>query len=379
MKSQLLISLLTSIFCSSLAAASPFARYDNEATKALTAEAAAIDSPQRVSVGDNPANAVYWTGEQAIPAERVADLLQLSMANGYTTADQWFTNPSGSVIVFMSEPGCGAANHVFTVFKKDKQKDGDAYKKVGTYNFITRYLTFCPKDVQVDNWNLTVVYTTKNGNLRIEKNFYFYDNPQETCRAYDAPEEKEDLGKDKYLSKRPLRMHVNGLDSKQPICHRIGRNLREIDSIDFSSLRDFLWSVVLDERGNALLNESEVSEDLLHMLYATHRYNSAWSGWMADEQGNTLVLIEEHASGCMNYTLSIYRRSATNPKSFEKKGCVAVGSRYLDWNIAATRFEEDGLYIELGGNGYKERKSGKILYDNPQNFLYRITPGDEPQ
>ena len=56
-----------------------------------------------------------------------------------------------------------------------------------------------------------------------------------------------------------------------------------------------------------------------------------------------------------------------------------MGSRYLDWNIAATRFEEDGLYIELGGNGYKERKSGKILYDNPQNFLYRITPGDEPQ
>lgn len=378
MTPRLPLILLPAIF-SSIAAAYPFARYDNEATRALTAEAAAIDSPQRISVGDTPDNAVYWTGEQAIPATRVADLLQLSMANGYTTADQWFTNPSGSVIVFMAEPGCGAANHVFTVFKKNKQKDGITYQKVGTYNFTTRYLNFCPKDVQVDDWQLTVVYSTKKGNLRVEKCFYFYDNPQETCCAYDAPEEKEDLGKDNYRRNQPLRMHENGLDSKQPICHRLGRNLREIDRIDFSSLRDFLWSVVLDERGNALLNESEVPEDMLHMLYATHRYHYAWSGWMADEQGNTLVLIEEHASGCLSYTLSIYRRSTTNPKNFVKKGSVAVGSRYLDWDITATRFEEDGLHIELGSNGYKERKSAKILYDNPQNFLYRITPGDEPQ
>ena len=55
MNPRLLISLLTAVFGTHHATATPFARYDNEATRALTAEAAAIGSPQRISVGDNPA------------------------------------------------------------------------------------------------------------------------------------------------------------------------------------------------------------------------------------------------------------------------------------------------------------------------------------
>lgn len=30
----------------------------------------------------------------------------------------------------------------------------------------------------MDDWQLTVVYSTKKGNLRVEKCFYFCENPQ---------------------------------------------------------------------------------------------------------------------------------------------------------------------------------------------------------
>ncbi|MBR4310127.1 MAG: hypothetical protein IKT79_03775 [Akkermansia sp.] len=381
MNPRLLISLLTAVLGTSHASATPFARYDNEATRALTAEAAICNSAQRVSVGDNPAIAVYWTGEQAIPAERVADLLQLSMAAGSTTKDHWFTDLSGSVIVFMAEPGCGTQQHVFTVFTSVKNKDGHFYQKAGSYTFITKHLIFCPEEAKIDNRakTLTVVYSTPNGNLKVEKCFHYFENPQEICRAFDAQEEKADLGSDSYNHNKPLRMHKQGLSTKQPLCHVLGRGMREIDSIDFESLPGLLWSVELDQRGDAMLQQKEVPQGELFWLYATHRYYYAWNGWMADEAGNTLVLLEEYASGCNTYLLRIYRRSATDAKTFVHVGNVAVGSRYLDWDIAATRFDEDGLYIELGGNGYQERKAGKILYSNPQDFLYRITPGDEPQ
>ncbi len=381
MNHRLLISLLATVFSSRLAAAYPFARYDNEATQALTTEAACIDSPQRVSVGDNPDNLVYWTGEQAIPAERVADLLQLSMSAGNTSKDHWFTDRNGSVIVFMAESGCGTQQHVFTVFTSVKNKDGHFYKKAGSYTFITKFLTFCPEEVKIDNRakTLTVVYSTPNGNLKVEKCFHFFENPQETCRAFDTQNEKADLGSDSYNLNKPMRMHKQGLSTKQPQCHVLGRSLREIDSIDFDSLPGLLWSVELDRRGDAMLQQKEIPQGELFWLYATHRYNYAWSGWIADEAGNTLVLLEEYASGCNTYLLRIYRRCATDAKTFVHVGNVAVGSRYLDWDISATHFEEDGLYIELGGNGYQERKSGKIFYNNPQDFLYRIAPGDEPQ
>lgn len=381
MNTHTLICCIFGLIGSTLATAHPYIRYENDVTKALEAEAANSTNPNRVSVGDNPANAVYWTGEQAIPAEQVADLLQLSLANGHTTAEQWFTSPSGKFIVFMAEPGCGAAHHVFTVFGLKTQGKQRSYQKMGTYHFITRYLNFCPAEIKIDDstHSLTVVYSTKNGNMRIEKSFSFINNPEETCRAFDTPEEEADLGNDSYGKNKPLRMHGNGLATRQPLCHAMGRSFREIDSIDFESLRDFLWTVELDQRGDSILQKKEIDEQMLFLLYAVHRYNDRRSSWIADEKGDTFALIQEHASGCLNYTLRLYRRSAQNPKVFVHLDNVGLGSRYLDWDIAASRFEEDGLYVELGGNGYKERKSAKILYSNPQSFFYRITPGDEPQ
>lgn len=372
---------VSALIGSTIATAHPYIRYENDVTQTLEAEAANSTEPKRVSVGDNAANTVYWTGEQAIPAERVADLLQLSLAAGHTTKDQWFTGPNGKYIVFMAEPGCGAAHHVFTVFSLQTKAGKKYYQKIGTYHFITRYLNFCPAETTIDESarNLTVVYETQNGNLRMEKSFSFINNPEETCRAFDAPEEEPDLGHDAYGKNKPLRLHRNGLAARQPLCHAMGRSFREVDSIDFESRRDFLWTIELDQRGDDILQKKEVDEQMLFLLYAAHRYSNRKSSWIADEKGDTFALIHEHASGCKTYTLRLYRRSAQNPKVFVHIGNVGVGSRYLDWDIAASRFEEDGLYIELGGAGYKERKSGKILYSNPQSFFYRITPGDEPQ
>lgn len=176
--------------------AADYPRFDNAASRALAREAALIaqgDTPEaarRYAIGDNPANQDYWTGRKPLPAARIADLLQLSLVCGCTTEDDWATSEDGRLIVFMAEPGCGASNRVFTVFRLNGQ---NAYERVGEYNFVTRYLRFVPDRLHLSDKGLTVHYESPSGQLQISKLFSFAQ-PEQTCRILAELGINEDMG-----------------------------------------------------------------------------------------------------------------------------------------------------------------------------------------
>ena len=178
------------------ALAGKYPRYENAASRVLAAEAALIekgDTPEatrRYAIGDNPENQRYWTGEKPLPAARVADLLQLSLIAGSTTTDEWITSEDGRFIAFIAEPGCGASNRVFTVFRLN---DRNEYERVGQYNFVTRYLRFAPEKTQLTEQGLTAHYHSISGQLHISKCFRF-DKPEKTCRMFAEIDSEEDAG-----------------------------------------------------------------------------------------------------------------------------------------------------------------------------------------
>lgn len=194
MKLPAAILLATALLSPALAGEYP--RYENAASRILAAEAALIemgDTPEaarRYAIGDNPENMLYWTGEKPLPAACVADLLQLSLIAGCTTADEWITSEDGRLVAFIAEPGCGASNRVFTVFRLNA---GNEYERVGEYNFVTRYLRFAPEKTQLTEQGLTVHYHSISGQLHISKCFRF-DKPEKTCRMFAEIDSKEDAG-----------------------------------------------------------------------------------------------------------------------------------------------------------------------------------------
>ena len=194
MKSLLSILVSTALLGSALAEEYP--RYDNAVSRILAAEAALIDkgdtpeAVRRYAIGDNPENLLYWTGEKPLPAARVADLLQLSLIAGSTTADEWITSEDGRLVAFIAEPCCCASNRVFTVFRLNARNE---YERVGEYNFVTRYLRFAPEKTQLTEQGLTVHYHSISGQLHISKCFRF-DKPEKTCRMFAEIDSKEDLG-----------------------------------------------------------------------------------------------------------------------------------------------------------------------------------------
>ena len=191
-----LLSILVSTALLGSAPAGEYPRYDNAVRRILATEAALIDkgdtpeAVRRYAIGDNPENLLYWTGEKPLPAARVADLLQLSLIAGSTTADEWITSEDGRLVAFIAEPGCGASNRVFTVFRLNA---GNEYERVGEYNFVTRYLRFAPEKTQLTEQGLTVHYHSISGQLHISKCFRF-DKPEKTCRMFAEIDSKEDLG-----------------------------------------------------------------------------------------------------------------------------------------------------------------------------------------
>ena len=194
MKSLLSILVSTALLGSALAGEYP--RYDNAVSRILATEAALIDkgdTPEalrRYAIGDNPEDLLYWTGEKPLPAARVADLLQLSLIAGSTTEDEWMTNKDGTLIAFIAEPGCGASNRVFTVFRLNARNE---YERVGEYNFVTRYLRFAPEKTQLTEQGLTVHYHSISGQLHVSKCFRF-NKPQHTCWMFVEIDSEKDLG-----------------------------------------------------------------------------------------------------------------------------------------------------------------------------------------
>ena len=194
MKLPSAILLSTFLLCSALA--SDYPRYENTASRILTAEAALIekgDTPEaakRYAIGDNPENQDYWTGKKPLPAARVADLLQLSLTAGSTTENEWITNENGSLIAFIADPGCGASNRVFTVFRLNGRNE---YERVGEYHFVTRYLRFSPEKTQITEQGLTVHYSSISGQLHVSKCFRF-DKPENTCWMFVEIDSEKYLG-----------------------------------------------------------------------------------------------------------------------------------------------------------------------------------------
>ena len=191
-----LLSILVSTVLLGSALAGEYPRYDNAVSRILATEAALIDkgdtpeAVRRYAIGDNPEDMLYWTGEKPLPAARVADLLQLSLIAGSTTEDEWMTNEDGTLIAFIADPGCGASNRVFTVFRLNARNE---YERVGEYNFVTRYLRFAPEKTQLTEQGLTVHYHSISGQLHVSKCFRF-DKPQHTCWMFVEIDSEKDLG-----------------------------------------------------------------------------------------------------------------------------------------------------------------------------------------
>lgn len=363
--------------------AHPYLRYDNPVTCTLEAESALLrgaDTPQqrlRVAVGDNAANAPIWAGEKPLPAEQVADLLPLSMAAGSCRADDWFTNEDGSVIVFVARPGVGAKHYVFSVFALGT--DGSSYTRVGTYHFISRHLHIRWEDCTLGFGGLTIVATSPRENLRVSKRFDFADKADTFC-AYDSPEEVADMGDDTTWN-GPSKFISNTQRAHKPNL-LVTRLLRDAAAFDFGN--GDAWAVAWADAfaKDFWKTRAPISFGEMGMLYLAGRSEVPIRDWIADESGDTLVLITNYVSGCNSYSLYVYRRVKNDPRylrHWQFAGVYHICSRFLDWDIAATRFEQDGLYVEMHGYNNRIRKGKKFLYsEKKDSFDYLTEWSEEP-
>lgn len=359
---KLLSHLVLTLALASPLLAYTYPRYGNPANYALAKEAALIakgdipEAARRYAIGDAPEYQDYWTGKKPLPAERVADLLQLSLVAGCTTENDWFTSEDGKVIVFMAEPGCGASNTVFTVFRLNSQNE---YQRVGQYNVVTRYMEYYPAGVEVTESQLTVTYISTPYGLKIEKTFHFADNAEESCYLFSETGSDQDMG-----SHRKVNRHSDYFYRKQPN-HSSGAQLAR---------------AVVHRRGafdNQESNKNWKEKATITDFEIEHLYHSAREvdgicNWIADEKDETFVLLEWTAAGCWSYTLHVYRAIPGGKiKRWRYQGRYTICSRIMEWDVSRTRFEDDGIYVELVDARGKHRKGHKFLYSgNNESFDY---------
>lgn len=337
-----------------------YPRYDNEVTRTLEAEKALINgrvSPElgrRAFAAINPDNIACWTGTAALPAKRVADLLQQSMAHGHTVPDLWFTNASGSVIVFVALPGNGIGTDVYTVFRKI----GSEYRRAGVYSFIRRSLLARPEEFELTDQHLTLTYTTPNNNTRFIKTFSL-DTQEDTCRAFDDITELNDCGKDtrpnRYLG-LPELAESPARERLQPR-NEITRFLRLAEQEVYYH-PDPLPSIE---------KESWRKHDAFTLLYlGMLRYGNV-KDWISDPQSNTIAFIS--CSGVKHEVISTYTfRVYSCDKRAGQINYRLIGtyelrfSPYeLRWDPAETFFRPNGLHVrcsDLGGT----RHTGVIFH-----------------
>ena len=333
-----------------------YPRYDNTVTRAFEAEVALMNGPvcpekgRSAFVALNPNNAAYWDGHQAIPAARVADLLQLSKKRGYSVADDWFTNASGSVIAFVAQPGNGAVSDVFTVFRRS----GSVYRRVGVYTFTRRALNLCPNELELTDESLTLTYSTPNNNTRFIKTFSFH-TAEDTCCAFEDVTESHDCGNDtrpnRYvglpeLAASPARERL------QP-SNEITRQLRRAEQLFFYS------------PASIATPEQLQGKNPLMLLYLNKLRHGNVVDWISDAKSNTIAFISR--SGVKHevittYTFHVYR---TSDQGYKLIGTYELlFSPYeLRWNPAQTYFLDNGLHVrcsDLGGS----RHTGVIFHYN---------------
>ncbi len=138
-----------------------FVRYSNPASAAL-AEA------DRLYQQAAPLQAAAVS---SVPAGQVGVLLQQHLSAGFALPGDWFTNADGSVVVLLSEPGCGAIIRQFTVYHL---REG-YYRYTGTYRMLTRACRWLPGQTRFDTLGqggMTLVHESPRGG-RSEHRFDF--------------------------------------------------------------------------------------------------------------------------------------------------------------------------------------------------------------
>jgi len=121
--------VLMLILSASVARAYDFVRYGSAAEGALAAAAASYRvSPQQPREASGP-----------VPCDEPEQLLYRHLALGFALPEDWFVNETGTVIVFLSEPGCGSLMRQFTVYTL--RQDGCLHL-AGVYRAISRAYTW---------------------------------------------------------------------------------------------------------------------------------------------------------------------------------------------------------------------------------------------
>ncbi|MBR5888061.1 MAG: hypothetical protein IKZ07_07625 [Akkermansia sp.] len=108
-----------------------FVRYCNPATQYLH------DAAQQYSRAAEPPTAA---GGGAVAATEVGQLLLQHLALGFALPGDWFTNADGSVVVLLSEPGCGSVIREFKVYRLQSGH----YHHIGTYRVLSRAYRWQP-------------------------------------------------------------------------------------------------------------------------------------------------------------------------------------------------------------------------------------------
>lgn len=120
---------------------------------------------------------------ELVPAEQVGQLLLQHLSAGFALPDDWLTNEDGSIVVFLSEPGCGSLVREFAVYRLQQ----GMYRRCGTYRVVSRAYQWQPQATRFDSrgqGGMSLVFTAATGAPR-ECRFDF-SRPAAVCRIAPA-------------------------------------------------------------------------------------------------------------------------------------------------------------------------------------------------
>ena len=132
-----------------------FVRHENAATRALVAAESQWRSAPELPISVAPAE---------VAAAEVGRLLHHHLAAGFALPEDWLTNVDGSVVVLLSEPGCGSVIRQFTVYRLTAGN----YHLVGTYRVLSRAYKWLPAATRFDaegQGGMTLVHSAPGGSL----------------------------------------------------------------------------------------------------------------------------------------------------------------------------------------------------------------------
>ena len=132
-----------------------FVRHENAATRALAAAESQWRSAPELPAAVAPAE---------VAAAEVGRLLHHHLAAGFALPQDWLTNADGSVVVLLSEPGCGSVIREFTVYCLV----GGYYRHTGTYRVLSRAYKWLPAATRFDaegQGGMTLVHRAPGGSL----------------------------------------------------------------------------------------------------------------------------------------------------------------------------------------------------------------------